>query len=106
MDAAGVSLLLSLIASGGLLVGGASVGDLPRLVIAAGLVASPLVAMASAAQIDIVRSDLLYQISPLAHIQIDYPTWSLATVCYLAAACVFVLSLTATARRVAPVFHS
>jgi len=105
LDAAGASLLVSLGASGGLLVGGASVADLPRLVIAAGLTASPLVAMASAAQIDIVRSDLLYQISPLAHMQIDYPTWSLATACYLAVVCVCVLSLTATDRRMASAFH-
>ena len=106
LDAAGFSVLLVIVASVGMLVGGAGVGDLPRPVITAGLAASPLIAMATAAEIDIVRSDLLYQISPLAHMQIDYPTWSLASACYLAVACFCVLFLTADDRRMASALPS
>ena len=105
LDAAGVSLLTTLSASVGLLVSGTIAGDLPRSFVAAGLTASPLVAVASAGQIDLLHSDLLYQISPLAHMQIDYPTWTLATACYLAAAGVCILTLTATNRRIAMSLH-
>jgi hypothetical protein len=106
LDGAGFSLITALLAAGGLLVGGAVVADLPRGLIAAGLAANPLVSVASAADIDIVRSDVLYQISPLAHMQIDYPAWSLATACYLAVACICTLSLTATDRLMSPASHS
>ena len=106
LDAAGFSLLVALVASVGLLVGGAGVGDLPRLIVTAGLTASPLITMASAAEIDIVRSDLLYQISPLAHMQIEYPTWSMAAACYLAVACFCALLLTADDRRPASALPS
>ena len=101
LDAAGVSLLTTLLATVGLLVSGTIAGDLPRPFIAAGLTASPLVAVASAGHIDLLHSDLLYQISPLAHIQINYPTWTLAVACYLAVAGVFMLGFTvATNRRI------
>ena len=73
LDAAAFSLIVVLVAAGGLLVAGASVADLPRRLVALALTASPLVVIASAANIDIVRMDLLYQISPLAHMQVDYP---------------------------------
>ncbi len=84
LDAAACSALVSLTAAGGLLVAGAPVAELPRSMLAWGLTASPLVVIASASHIDIVRTDLLYQISPLAHIQFDYPTWSRACAWYLA----------------------
>ena len=105
MDAAGVSLLTTLVAAGGLLVGGTFSAELPRSLVAAGLIASPLVAVSSASQIDLFHSDVLYQISPLAHVQIDYPTWTLATACYLTAAGLCILMLTATSRRIALSSH-
>ena len=101
LDAAGASLLTTLLATVGLLISGTIAGDLPRSLVAAGLTASPLVAVAAAGQIDLLHSDLLYQISPLAHIQVDYPTWTLATGCYLAAAGVFMVAFAATNRRIA-----
>jgi hypothetical protein len=94
LDAAAFSLVMALAAAGGLLVAGAAVADLPRPMIALGLVASPLVVMASAGQIDMVRMDLLYQISPLAHVQIDYPAWHRASAWYLLFAGIGFLSLT------------
>jgi hypothetical protein len=53
----------------------------------AALTASPFVAVATAAQIDVVRLETFYQISPLAHMRVDYPSWQ--TVCgwYLAVGC-------------------
>ena len=99
LDAAGISLLTTLVATMGLLVSGTIAADLPRSLVNAGLTASPLVAVTSAGQIDLFHSDLLYQISPLAHTQINYPTWTLATACYLAGAGVFMLTFAATGRR-------
>ena len=105
LDAAGVSLLAALVASGGLLVGGAAVGDLPRPLIAAGLAANPLVAVAIAAHIDIFRTDVLYQISPLAHMQIDYPTWPGTTAAFVAVAAMCWGTLSLAGRRTPRAFH-
>jgi hypothetical protein len=88
LDAAGVSLAMSLVVSVGLLVGGAGVGDAPRWLVSLALMASPLVAVASATQVDIVRMEPLYQMSPLAHLSIDYPTWYAALAWHLAMAIV------------------
>jgi hypothetical protein len=94
LDAAAVSLLTAMIAAGGLLVAGAVVADLPRSMTAIGLTANPLVVLASAARIDIVRMDVLYQISPLAHVQIDYPAWNVASAWYVAFALLCFAGLT------------
>ena len=59
---------------------------MPKGIVDVALLGSPLVAMASAAHIDLVRMDTLYQISTLAHLGVDYPAWSVTAVCYLAAA--------------------
>ena len=86
LDAAGCSLATVLVAACGLLVGGAAVSDLSPSMLGWGLTASPLMVIASAAQIDLVRMDLLYQISPLAHIQFEYPSWERACALYTAVA--------------------
>jgi hypothetical protein len=75
LDAAGFSVAIAVAAAAGLLVAGAPVAAIPDPVIAWAMTASPLIAITSAARIDIVRTDLLYQISPLAHQRIDYPAW-------------------------------
>ena len=106
LDAVGLSLLTTVVAAGGLLFGGSLSADLPRALVAAGLMASPLFAAASAARIDLLHSDLLYQISPLAHVQIDYPTWTLATFCYLVAAGICLLTLAAATRRRSNLVHN
>ena len=91
LDAAACSLTIVLVATGGLLVAGASVADAPRGLIDVALAASPLVAITAAAHIDVIRMGVPYQISPLAHIQVDYPTWTAACACYMTiAACCFV----------------
>jgi hypothetical protein len=83
LDAAGFSLTTVVVATGAILVAGVSIADLPRPVIEAALTASPLVAMVSAAHIDVVRMGALYQISPLAHLQVNYPAWYAACGWYL-----------------------
>ena len=86
LDAAACSLTVVLIATGGLLVAGVAVADAPRPVIDVALTASPLVAMASAAHIDVMRMGVPYQISPLAHLQLEYPAWYAACGWYLGVA--------------------
>jgi hypothetical protein len=88
LDAAACSLSVVLLATGGLLVAGASVADAPRELIALALTASPLMVITSAAHIDLVRMGVPYQISPLAHLQVDYPSWYAACAWYLVFAAV------------------
>ena len=52
----------------------------------AALLANPIVAVASAANIDLLRFEFLYQVSPIVHRTFDYPTWYLAVACFSAAA--------------------
>jgi hypothetical protein len=59
----------------GVLVAGPLADALPALLATVLLGASPLVAVASAADIDLLRSPLLYEWSPLAHRGISAPAW-------------------------------
>lgn len=102
LDAAACSVAFAVSAAAGLLVAGAVVADMPSSVLGWGLIASPLVVVASAAHIDIARTDLLYQISPLAHIQFDYPTWGRASALYLAVAFVCFVGVTLKSRAWCP----
>jgi hypothetical protein len=102
LDAAAISLVVSLVAAGGLLVAGASVADASPRALQAGLMASPFVAAASAAQIDVVRLETFYQISPLAHMRVDYPTWQAACGWYLAVGCVCFVGVTLRFRNGRP----
>jgi len=79
LDAAAVSVTVALAAAYGVLVAGAPVGELPPPMLKAALLASPVMTVATAAHVDLVRTDIWYQISPLAHIRLEYPAWS--TVC-------------------------
>jgi hypothetical protein len=87
LDAAAAAIAAVMLLSGGVLVAGAPVADAPRGMIEAALTASPIVAIASAAGIDLARTELLYQLSPLARLHFEYPTWYAASAWYLAAAC-------------------
>jgi hypothetical protein len=83
LDAAAVSGVLVVAATFALLVAGDLVVGLPTAVVDAGLTASPLVAMASAAEFDLLRSDTWYHASPIAHRSFSYPLWSHATGSYI-----------------------
>jgi hypothetical protein len=103
LDAAAFSLVTAIVAACGMLVAGATVGELPQGMIALGLYANPFVVITSAAQIDVVRMDLLYRISPLAHMRFEYPAWESACGWYLVVACVCFLGLTLKCRIPQPV---
>lgn len=79
LDAAALALIIALTAAYGVLVAGAPVGALSPLMLKAALLASPVMSVASAAHVDLVRSDIWYQISPLAHVHLEYPAWT--TIC-------------------------
>jgi hypothetical protein len=85
LDAGLASLAVTLTLGIGILVAGPSVSDLPRGIVNAALAASPLVASAAAANIDLLRLDVLYHVSPIAHFQFAYPSWSTAAGLYVAA---------------------
>jgi hypothetical protein len=88
LDAAGVAITIAFTASYGVLAAGAPVGGLPPAVLNAALLASPVMTVATAAHVDLVRSDIWYQISPLAHVRLEYPAWGTVCVSYLLAGCV------------------
>lgn len=102
LDAAAISLVVALVAAGGLLVAGASIADASPRALQAGLLASPFVAAATASQIDVVRLETLYQISPLAHMHVDYPSWQAACGWYLAVGCVLFIGVTRRLRNWRP----
>ena len=98
LDAAAVSVGTSVLLAAGLLLGGPSVSDLPRPVVDVALLASPLVTTSAAAGIDILRTDILYRVSPLAHVGTEYSEWYAASTAYLAFTAVC-LATTALLRR-------
>jgi hypothetical protein len=86
LDAAAWSLAVPLIATCGLLSLGSFSADLPTPIVNAALLANPIVAVASAANIDLLRFEFLYQVSPIVHRTFDYPTWYAAVACFSVAA--------------------
>src|SRR4029434_6191515 len=75
LDAAACSVGIAMLAAFGIFAAGPLAANLPTPVVNAALIASPIVSAASAADVDIFRTDLLYRISPLAHGRFDYPAW-------------------------------
>jgi hypothetical protein len=88
LDAAAVAIGLALTAAYGVLVAGAPVGGLSTPLLKAALLASPVMTVATAAHVDLVRTDIWYQVSPLAHIRLEYPAWGAVCGSYLLAGCV------------------
>jgi hypothetical protein len=95
LDAAAFSSSTALVAALGLFAAGPLAADLPTGIVNAALAANPIVASASAADIDLLRTDLLYRISPLAHRRFEYPTWYSPLALYGA---VLLVSVVGTAR--------
>jgi hypothetical protein len=98
LDAAACSVTAALIATCGLFFLGSLSADLPTPVVNAALLANPIVAVASAANIDLLRFEFLYQISPIAHRRFDYPAWHLA-VAFFALVSLMAAAGVARARR-------
>ena len=95
LDAAGFSSSTALVAALGLFAAGPLAADLPTGIVNAALAVNPIVASASAADVDLLRTDLLYRISPLAHRRFEYPTWYSPLALYGA---VLLVSVVGTAR--------
>jgi hypothetical protein len=85
LDAAAVALTIAVTAAYGVLVAGAVVGEMSPPMLTAALLASPVMSVATAAHVDLVRFDIWYQISPLAHVHLEYPAWTTVCGSYLAA---------------------
>jgi hypothetical protein len=103
LDAAAVALGAALTAAYGVLVAGATVGEMSPEMLKAALLASPVMTVATAAHVDLVRTDIWYQVSPLAHVRLEYPTWGAVCGWYLAAGCAgFVASAISNRARVRP----
>jgi hypothetical protein len=96
LDAAASAVGIAVLAAAAVFVSGPLLDGAPASVVRAALLASPVAGAASAADIDIFRTDPLYRLSPLAHMRFDYPSWSAAAAAYLAVA---TACLTATALR-------
>ena len=90
LDAAGATVAASLALATTVLLAGPVIDGLPAWVVDAALVASPLVSVAAAANIDLFRTELLYQLSPLASLGFGYPSWVTSCLLYAAAASVCV----------------
>jgi hypothetical protein len=100
LDAAACALGIALIVGLGLFAFGPVLDAIPRRLLGVALVGNPIVASAAAANIDIFRTEPLYRLSPLAHIQIDYPTPATTFIWYVVvAAALFVGSARSLARR-------
>jgi len=95
LDAAALSVGSALVAAFGIFAAGPLAANLPTAVVNAALMASPIVSAASAADVDLLRTDLLYRISPLAHGRFDYPPWFAPLAAY---GTLLLISLAGTAR--------
>ena len=71
LDAAACAVGLALLTAFALFAAGPVLDGIPTRLLDAALAANPIVATAAAASIDIFRMDLLYQLSPLAHRQVE-----------------------------------
>lgn len=86
LDAIALGLGLTCLVSFGVLVAGPLADILPPGATTVVLGASPVVAVAAAAEIDLLRTELFYEWSPLAHRRLDYPAWWAASAGYLTVA--------------------
>jgi hypothetical protein len=89
LDAAGAAVALSVVAATAVLVTGPATADWTESTIDAALLANPLIAATAASDIDLLRSDLLYRLSPISHRRFTYPAWQATTAAYglFAASC-------------------
>ena len=89
-DAVGVAYVVIALVMGSLLLAGPYIARTPdaTAVIQAVLVVNPVVAVASAFDFDVLRSETLYGLSPIGQRRFDYPAWYALAGVYLAAAVV------------------
>jgi hypothetical protein len=99
LDAAAVAIGVSAIAASGVFVVGPLIEGAPTALVNAALLLSPFAATAASGGIDLVRTGLLYRVSPLAHMNFDYPAWHDAFLCYTLLALAGFFALAVNRRR-------
>ena len=82
LDGAATATVVAVLAATALFAAGPALDGLPPRLLDAALVANPVVATAVGANLDLFRMDLFYQLSPLAHRQIDYPAAAVVLAAY------------------------
>ena len=92
LDRVAASLLAVAAVTFGVFALGSLTASMPTPLLNLLLLANPLVAVASAARIDIFHEPWLYDLSPIAHREFQYPAWQLAAALY---GCVAVAALLA-----------
>jgi len=82
LDRIAAVLLIATVTLLGVFALGDITATLPTAALNLLLLASPVVAVASAAQIDIFHLRALYELSPIAHREFQYPAWPAAAALY------------------------
>jgi hypothetical protein len=82
LDGAAAAIGAAVMAVTAVFAAGPALDGLPRRVLDGALVANPVVATAAGANLDLFRMNLFYQLSPLAHRQVDYPPVAVALAAY------------------------
>ena len=82
LDCVAAVLVVAAVAAFGVFALGDLATVLPTSALNALLVGNPIVAVASAAHVDIFHRPLLYELSPIAHRDFRYPAWPLAAALY------------------------
>jgi hypothetical protein len=83
LDAGAAAVGVALLGTIALFAAGPALDLLPGSVLDAALAVNPIVTTAAAADLDLWRMPLLYQLSPLAHRQVEYPAGGTALTAYL-----------------------
>lgn len=89
LDAAAAAIVVSIAISAAVLVGGPALAEWPQALVDMGLLASPPIAVSASAGLDLLRGEVLYQLSPISHRRFTYPAWHTSVLTYAAAAAVF-----------------
>jgi hypothetical protein len=82
LDGAATATGAAVLAATALFAAGPALDRVPPRLLDAALVVNPVVATAVGANLDLFRMGLFYQLSPLAHRQVDYPAAAVALAAY------------------------
>jgi hypothetical protein len=82
LDAAAAALLVAVLSVVVLLAGGPRTADLTERTISTALLANPLIAVTAAAELDLLRSQVLYTLAPISHRRFTYPAWHVTAASY------------------------
>jgi hypothetical protein len=93
LDAALCAMSISVTAALAILFAGPIVADMTASSRHVAMLASPLVALAATAHVDIIRLDIFYRISPLAHVTVDYPAWQEVAASYVGVTGLLVIAM-------------